>query len=148
NGDTRVSYFFAHAGVTVDIQAGSGRGTDAGDRAGVGVDTFTGVNAIAGSSFADAMFGSDNARGTAESFTGGAGDDSIDGRGGFDRSIYNTDAATAAGISVDLAAGTVTGDATIGTDALRSIEAVRGTNFDDTFDATGFSQSSVNAGSA
>ncbi len=30
------------------------------------------------------------------------------------------------------------GDASIGTDTLRSVEAVRGTNFDDVFDATGF----------
>ena len=148
NGNTRVSYGFALAGVTVDIRSGTGHGTDLGDLAGVGVDTFTDVNAITGSSFADLLFGSDNARATAENFTGGAGNDSIDGRGGFDRVIYNTDPDTAAGINVKLAAGIVTGDAAVGTDTLRSVEAARGTNFDDTFDATGFTAASPNAGSA
>ena len=42
------------------------------------------------------------------------------------------------GIAVNMAAGTVMGDASIGTDTLRSIELVRGTNFTDTYDATGF----------
>jgi Ca2+-binding RTX toxin-like protein len=148
NGDTRVGYQFALAGVTVDIQAGTGRGTGPGDLAGVGTDTFTGVNAIAGSSFEDLLFGSDNAPGKAENFSGGAGNDTIDGRGGFDRAIYNRDPDTVAGISVDLAAGMVTGDATVGTDSLRSVEAIRGTDFADTFDATGFTASSSNAGSA
>ena len=35
----------------------------------------------------------------------------------------------------------------LGTDTLRSIEAVRGTSFTDTYDATGFSGISANAGS-
>src|SRR5262249_45564997 len=52
------------------------------------------------------------------------------------------------GINVQLAAGIVTGDAATGTDTLRSIESVRGTNFADVYDATGFSTTSVNAGSA
>jgi Ca2+-binding RTX toxin-like protein len=37
-----------------------------------------------------------------------------------------------------MAAGTVTGDASTGTDTLRSIEAVQGTFFNDVYDATGF----------
>jgi len=148
NGNTRVSYASALAGVTVDIQAGTGHGTAPGDLAGVGTDTFTGVNAIEGSNFDDQLFGSNNDPQTAENFIGGAGNDTIDGRGGLDRAIYSTDAAVAAGISVDLADGIVTGDARVGTDTLRSVEAVRGTDFADTFDATGFTASSTNAGSA
>jgi hypothetical protein len=42
----------------------------------------------------------------------------------------------------------VSGDASIGTDTLRGIEAVRGTSFNDIYDATGFSGSSANAGSS
>jgi Ca2+-binding RTX toxin-like protein len=148
NGNTRVSYNSALAGVTVDIQAGTGQGTAPGDLAGVGIDTFTGVNSLEGSNFDDLLFGSNNAPQTAENFIGGMGNDLIDGRGGFDRAIYNNDAAIAAGIAVDLADGIVTGDARIGTDTLRSVEAVRGTDFADTFDATGFTASSTNAGSA
>src|SRR5215470_10578259 len=148
NGNTRVSYQFAKAGVTVDIAAGTGHGTAAGDLAGVGTDTFTGVNSVEGSDFNDLLFGSNNAPFSSENFVGGVGNDTIDGRGGFDRAIYSNDAAITAGINVHLAAGTVTGDARIGTDTLRSVEAVRGTAFADTYDATGFTASSTNAGSA
>ena len=45
---------------------------------------------------------------------------------------------TTGGITVEMALGMVTGDASIGIDTLRSIEIVQGTNFDDTYDATGF----------
>ena len=82
------------------------------------------------------------ASGLAETFDGGAGNDTIDGRGGFDRAVYNADNGTASGISVDMAAGTVIGDASIGTDTLISIESVRGTNFADTYVATGFNGAS------
>src|SRR5262245_1975705 len=147
NGNTRVSYQLALAGVTADIQAGTGHGTAPGDLAGVGNDVFTGVNGLEGSSFDDCLFGSNNSL-TGENFVGGGGNDTINGRGGFDRAVYNLDAAVTAGITVNLAAGIVTGDARIGTDTLRSVEAVRGTDFADTFDATGFTASSTNAGSA
>src|SRR5262249_55033330 len=145
NGNTRVSYHFALASVTADIQAGTGHGTAPGDLAGVGNDTFTGVSVLEGSDFDDLLFGS-NAQ-TAENFIGGVGNDFIDGRGGLDRAVYATDAITA-GISVNLAAGIVTGDARVGTDTLRSVEAVRGTDFADTFDATGFTALGTNGGSA
>ena len=52
-----------------------------------------------------------------------------------------------------LAAGTVTpllpiGQADIGNDTLSSVEIVLGTDYNDTYDATGFSGSSTNAGSS
>ena len=152
NGNTRISYINATDGVTVDLalttvtgSTGIAYGTVAGDVAGIGTDTiFGGVNSIVGSSFADTLSGSDNAAGTAETFDGGAGNDTIDGRGGFDQAVYNGDLGTAAGISVDMAAGTVTGDASIGNDTLLSIEAIRGTNFNDTYDASKFTTSNVN----
>ncbi len=143
NGSTRVSYLNAAAGVTVDIVAGTGQGTAGGDLAGVGNDNFTGVNGIRGSNFDDFLYGSDNATNTFENFDGRGGNDFIDGRGGLDRVLYNNDPATRSGITISLAAGTVVGDSTIETDALRSIEAVRGTNFADTYDARNF----VGAGS-
>src|SRR5215813_3269654 len=88
NGFTRVSYLNAAAGVTVDIAAGTGHGTASGDLAGVGTDTFTGVNAVRGSRFDDVLSGSDNRFSTVENFEGRAGNDFIDGRGGFDRAVY------------------------------------------------------------
>ncbi len=145
---TRISYVSATAGVTVDLAAGTGHGTAAGDVAGVGNDTFTNVNQIVGSGYDDTLSGSNNPNGTFEQFDGRAGNDLINGRGGYDFAVYNNDPDTTTGITVQLAAGTVTGDATIGTDTLRSVEAVRGTNFADTYDATGFSGGSTNAGSS
>jgi Ca2+-binding RTX toxin-like protein len=142
NGDTRISYLHATHGVAVDIQAGVAIGD-----ASVGTDTFKGVNNVRGSDFGDTLLGSNNDPGTTEKFEGRGGDDYIDGRGGFDLAIYNHDPATASGIHVNLAAGIVQGDATVGTDTLRSIEAVRGTDLADTFDATGFGAGSTNGGS-
>ena len=141
---TRVSYVSATAGVIVDIAAGTADGD-----ASVGHDTFVGpgILAVWGSAFADTLLGSNNGFGTVEVFAGFGGNDVINGRGGFDRADYNNDPATTSGITVHLAAGTVTGDATVGTDTLISVEAVRGTNFADTYDATGFSGTSANAGS-
>jgi Ca2+-binding RTX toxin-like protein len=151
NGNTRISYVNALAGVSVvmtGVGAGTARGRDAGDIAGVGIDTFTGVNTVRGSDFADLFVGSTNPAGTPENFEGRGGNDVINGGGGFDRAIYNGDGKTTAGIAVHLAAGIVTGDASVGTDTLMSVEAVRGTDFADTFDATGFTATSTNAGSA
>nr|WP_256467870.1 Ig-like domain-containing protein [Bradyrhizobium sp. 18] len=140
---TRISYVNAAAAVIVDFVAGTASGD-----ASVGNDTFTTVNSVIGSAFGDALRGSDNPNGTFEQYDGRAGNDLIDGRGGYDFAIYNNDVTTTTGITVNLAAGTVTGDATIGTDTLRSVEAVRGSNFADTYDATGFSGTSTNAGSS
>src|SRR5215475_11777019 len=146
NGNTRVSYLNAAAAVTVDLLAGTGQGTAPGDLAAVGLDHFTGVNGISGSNFDDTLLGSNNATGF-EQFEGRGGNDIIDGRGGLDRAVYDLDPATLSGITIDLAAGTVTGDATVGTDTLLSVEFVRGTDFADTYSAVGFSGSSANAGS-
>src|SRR5215813_1563383 len=129
NGFTRISYLNAAAGVTVDIAAGTGHGTAPRDIAHVGTDSFTGVNTVRGSNFADVLLGSDNGTFSSENFEGRGGNDFIDGRGGFDRAVYSNDAAVTAGINVHLADGIVTGDAATGTDTLRSVEAVRGTDF-------------------
>ena len=73
-----------------------------------------------------------------DDLTGFAGDDTLNGGAGQDIAIY-IDAT--AGLTISMAAGTVTStsaDAGIGTDTLRSIEIVRGSNFDDTYNATGY----------
>ena len=134
-----MEYLSASAAVTVDLAAGTGQGTAAGDVANVGHDTFTNtLQGVWGSAYDDTLYGSDNADFTYEVFEGRGGDDYIDGRGGYDIVTYNNDPSTTSGITVNLAAGTVTGDATVGTDTLRNVEAVRGTNFDDVLDATGY----------
>ena len=142
NGNTRLAFYNATAGVTVDLIAG----TVAGD-ASVGNDTITGgVNAFSGSQFDDVFYGSNNALNTADIFEGRGGDDTFDGRLGFDQALYNNDPAVTSGISVDMAAGTVTGDAAVGIDTLIAVESVRGTNFADTYVATGFTGGSADLG--
>lgn len=141
---TRLSYLGATSAVTVDIGAGTADGD-----ASVGHDTFSNVSTIWGSASNDTFYGSDNAAFTYETYEGRGGDDYIDGRGGYDQVTYNSDTTTTSGIYVHLAAGTVNGDATVGTDTIRNVEAARGTNFDDTFDATGFGQvGAINVGSS
>jgi Ca2+-binding RTX toxin-like protein len=136
NGSTRIAFYNAAAGVTVNLTTNSSQGTAGGDVAFVGTDTFSGISAVAGSAFADSITGSDNAANTTEEFAGRR-NDVIDGKNGFDRAYYNDDP-TGAGIQVNMASGAVTGDAAIGTDTLRSIESIRGTNFADTYVATNF----------
>ena len=68
NGNTRISYLHATAGVTVTSHPGFGQGasgTAVGD-ASVGTDTFTGVNRVRGSYFDDVFVGSNNDPNTAE----------------------------------------------------------------------------------
>jgi Ca2+-binding RTX toxin-like protein len=152
---TRISYVSAAAAVTVDLAGGTAHGTAAGDIALVGTDILvgSGFSSVIGSGFDDSLLGSNNGAGTVETFDGRAGNDTINGRGGFDRADYALDPTTNSGITVNLAAGTVvgdrqgTGDVTIGTDTLISIESVRGTNFADSFNAVGFTGGGVNPGS-
>ena len=149
NGNTRVSYEHASAGVTVTFTSfgvGSAHGIDPGDVAGIGNDTFvSGVNRVRGSNFNDTFFGSNNPNSTNELFEGRGGDDSINGGGGFDTAVYGNEDAK---IDVQLAAGDVFGGVNTGHDTLRSVEGVSGTDFNDTFNALGFTASSTNAGSA
>ena len=152
NGATQLSYLNATSSVTVNFTswvAGLGAsGTATGD-ASVGTDTFTGVQVVRGSEFSDTFHGSNNLTGV-ENFQGRGGDDLIDGGGGFDRASYwfRTDDNVTGGITVNMAAGTVNGDASVGQDTLLSVEAVRGTNFADTYNATGFTASSTRSRAA
>src|SRR4029079_6686165 len=66
------------------------------------------------------------------------GADFIDRRGGFDIAGYNALNSVTGGVTVNMAAGTAIGDASIGTDTLRTIEGVQGTMLADFYDATGY----------
>ena len=88
-----------------------------------------------------------------ENFIGGSGNDFFhgdannnvfNGSGGTDQISYQ---GVTTAISVNLAAGTVIGDVSVGTDTLRSVEFLGGTAGDDTYNSGGFSSSSTNAGS-
>ena len=153
NGNTRLSFYQARSGVTVNFTSNEGyvngtyqgaSGTATGD-ASVGTDTFSGVSGANGSFFDDTFIGSNNPNGSSEWFRGNGGNDYIDGRGGLDGSDYHL--AEVSGVAVNMAAGIVTGDFTTGADTLRSIEMIQGSDFSDVYDATGFGANSVNAGS-
>ena len=140
NGGTQISHAHALGAVIVDLRAGSAQGIAANDAAHVGVDTFQFVNGVSGSNFNDTLLGTDSAP-HVDVFYGGMGDDTIDGRDGYDFVGYCNffDPSVVTGsISVNLAAGIVTGDASVGTDTLRSIELIRGTQFNDIYTAVGF----------
>src|SRR5262249_39305049 len=131
NGNTRIEYVNAYEPVTVTFTSNQGvvngiyqgaSGIAVGGPS-VGTDHFTGVNSVWGTSFGDTFAGSNNPSGV-ETFAGRGGDDFIDGGGGFDRADYLRDGPITTGITVNLAAGTVTGDPFLtGNDTLRSIEA-------------------------
>jgi Ca2+-binding RTX toxin-like protein len=122
NSNNRLSFTGATGAVTVDFQAGTTSGA-------AGNDTISNFNQVRGSAFNDTLLGSDTTEYT-ETFDGRAGNDSIDGRGGFDMVRYDQ-ASPTAGVNANLATGTAT-DGLSGTDKLINIEGVRGTDFNDT----------------
>jgi Ca2+-binding RTX toxin-like protein len=141
DGFDGLRYFDILGGVVVDLQAGSTLHLLDGS-----TDSFTSIEAVIGTNEADTLLGSsvDN------EFQGFAGNDVIDGRGGFDTVLYggnfngggNTFSPVGSfpivrGVTVNLTTGQAT-DAWFGTDTLTSIEAVVGTNFAD--DLTGIVQ--------
>jgi len=143
NGATRIEYTGAASGVTVNLANGKATG----DAVSVGTDTFTGVAQVRGSSFDDTLLGGNPSTNGFEGFDGRGGNDFIDGGQGWDRAEYAFSGPVTMGISVNLAAGTVTGDPLlIGSDTLHGIESIRGTHLDDYYEATGFSAISTNAG--
>ena len=107
-----------------------------------GTVTLSNIDNIRGTNLNDTLVG--GIYDDYEGFRGRRGDDFIDGGSGDDQSDYWDGSA---GITVNLAAGTASGDSSVGNDTLRSIERIRGTAFADVYDARGFSGTSVNAGS-
>ncbi len=121
--DNRVSYQNTRgAGVTVDLQAGTALGKTGSD---AGSDTLTNFNQVRGSNFDDTLLGS-NRTDVTEHFEGRAGNDYIDGRGGFDIVRYGS---ATTQVVVNLATGLATG--AMGNDTLVGIEGARGGSGDD-----------------
>ncbi|MGI9384162.1 MAG: calcium-binding protein, partial [Methyloligellaceae bacterium] len=129
-----------------DVIGGSGDDTITGDgsdnrlEGGAGIDTLNGGagnDDLIGGAGNDIINGGDGS----DFIRPGAGNDTIDGGADFDVVSYREDATGPAGITytggVDPSngdtTGTVTGDASIGTDSLRNIEMIVGTEFQDVF---------------
>ncbi len=115
----RANYNGAGAAVTVDLALGTATG-------GAGNDTLVNINQVRGSAYGDTLLGS-NRTDYSELFEGRAGNDTIDGRGGFDTVRF--DSATT-GVVVDLAAGTAS-DGLGGNDSLVGIEGAQGGLYND-----------------
>ena len=115
-----MSYVRASGPVTVDLAAGTSLGA-------AGNDVLRNINVVFGSASADVLKGS-NQDAVAEFLEGGAGDDTIDGQGGyFDIAVFST---ATSGVFASLATGIATGSNT-GTDTLRNIEGLFGSQFAD-----------------
>ena len=128
-----VSFVGSPAGVTASLENATATGW--------GSDTLFGFERIGGSARNDRLTGS----GGADELLGGAGNDTLRGLGGADRlrpgpgndtvrgdagkDAVDVTAATR-GVTIDLAAGTSTGE---GTDALSGIESALGSRFRDRF---------------
>jgi Ca2+-binding RTX toxin-like protein len=137
NGDTRISYLNALAGVSVNLVTGIAVGLAPGDAAQIGTDTITGVNAVRGSEFGDQLFGG-NANDTLiggagnDLIGGGFGSDTLDGGAGFDTASYGL---AVGPITADLLTGIEVGGSD--TDTLIGFEAINGGAFNDTLRGDG-----------
>ena len=140
NGLTRVDFGQVTTssnakGATINLQLGSADLSNLSyNTTALGTFTYTGVNFISGTKFNDTFIGGLAANDASEIFRGNAGDDFIDGGRGYDRSSYRN---SAEGVQIDLALGKAS-SASQGTDTLRSIEDIQGSNFADVYDARGF----------
>lgn len=172
NGQTIVSFVGSRGALEVDLSGQTAPGVSIelvarvveGDPRGwlPGQILASGVNYVIGGNGDDTLSGGGqvNALGSLpqhtlsgdasfESFRGAGGDDLLDGRTGLDRADYRQKTPMTEGITVELAAGVVFGDPVlVGVDTLRHIESVRGTLFDDVYDATGFTLTNDDAPSA
>lgn len=134
-GFDRADYAFngpASVGLTVNLAAG----TVVGDPVFSGTDTLRSIEAIRGTHRDDwydatgfsAFSMNAGSLGTLNEFEGMAGDDTVFGNGNTRITFINA----REGVSVDLAAGTVTGGASVGNDTLMGgINQMRGSNFGD-----------------
>jgi len=131
NGATGISYENAMVGVKVDLKAGvadarleSDKLTDGYKT--VGRDTFSGVYEVRGSALDDELIGGGVGRittGTAvEVFRGSAGNDTIDGAGGFDVADY-ANSPNAINVNLALSTGQVQ-DGWGFVDTLKNVEQI------------------------
>jgi Ca2+-binding RTX toxin-like protein len=123
------TYYDATGPVAVNLALGTTTG------AGVGTDTLIGIELVVGSAYDDQLIGGNPANGSAatdgfELFRGGAGNDTIDGGMGFDRTDY-TDSTGAVNVTLGGASAGTASDGWGGTDTLINIEEARGSAYND-----------------
>jgi len=119
-GSDTASYEHASSRVVVSLAIAGAQNT-----IGAGVDTLVQIENLIGSPSSDTLTGNDGSN----VIEGGAGADLIDGRGGYDIASYEH---AASAVRVDLAISGAQNTLGAGWDTLTSIEALRGSNFNDT----------------
>jgi uncharacterized delta-60 repeat protein/uncharacterized repeat protein (TIGR02059 family) len=138
NGATRLDYGNAMVAIKVDLVQGIADARLESDKLTtgyltVGRDTFTGVSEIRGTAFDDELMGGGEGRTATglgiEVFAGNAGNDTINGLGGWDIAGYGN---SPAAIIVNLPAGTVS-DGWGFTDTVIGIEEFSGSQYNDLF---------------
>ena len=138
NGATRLVYSTSYVAVEVNMATGKAWALDPSVRnieeaQGTGEDSFSGVYQVVGSALGDRLVGGGVGRKygdtSVEGFVGGAGNDTIDGGGGWDEAYY-WDAVSGITVDMRLATGQVQ-DGMGGTDTLIAIDLVGGSEFDD-----------------
>ena len=132
DGADFADYRTSSAGVSIDLGLGTASGGDANG------DTLIAIESLHGSQFDDTLSGDAGAN----TLIGHGGADALDGRGGIDLADY---ADSAAGVTVDLAAGTGLGGDAEG-DTLLDIENLDGSGHDDSL--TGDSGANILRGNA
>ncbi len=125
-GNDWLSYAGSNAGVTVYLGNGTANGGHAEG------DTFSNVEGIVGSEYADNLWGSSGndtltGNGGDDDLTGGAGADRMDGGDGSDAVWYHT---SDVGVAVDLSTGTASGGQAEG-DTFENVERVNGSDHAD-----------------
>ena len=109
--------------------------------ASIGTDTLIHIESMRGTNFAD-TFNATGYNGASADLPNGPTFNEFEGLGGNDIITGNgltglaatrlTYGSASAGVTVDLAAGTASGDASVGTDTITGVNRVRGSNFNDT----------------
>ena len=123
-------------GLTIDLQTGSVNASSLKYLGkSLGTISFSNINSVIGTEFNDVLTGGTSSS-SYEYFDGRGGSDTIQGGSGWD--IVGFSASNVA-VNIQLAQGTASAIDASSVDLLRSVEGVRGSGFDDVFDARGFS---------
>jgi Ca2+-binding RTX toxin-like protein len=123
NISDQLTYAFAPAdGVDLDVEAGTVEDAAAGSGTFIGSDTFQGIEILGGTAQDDTMIGADDSD---DYFSGYAGNDHMEGRGGIDVISYQLSQFS---VNVFLEGGTAQGD---GEDTFDSMEYIIGSEGSD-----------------
>jgi Ca2+-binding RTX toxin-like protein len=120
SGTDTVSYFYAASAVAVSLALTAQQNT-----LGSGSDTLQNIENLTGSNFNDTLTGNNNNN----VLNGLAGNDTLDGLGGTDTATYQD---SASGVTVSLLSTLAQNTVGSGSDTLKNIENLTGSNFFDT----------------